>query len=94
MMHMVVAAVSKCPEFLLDKDEAKQYAEAYEEYAKHHDTPVLSEKRMSEVMLCATVMMINGPRLIAIRNRWKDEAKTRKPNVTPINTAANVSKVL
>lgn len=92
MLHMLLAGVSKCPEFVLDPDEAKQYAEAYTEYAKHHDIEMLSDKRMSEVMLIGTVIMINGPRLIAIRNRWKQEAAERKPNVTPINTAANVSK--
>ena len=90
MVHTLAATVLKTPELLLEDDECKQLSNAYVEFCKHHDVPVLSEKRMSEVQLVSAMFMIYGPRVFAMRARWKEEAAARRAkNVTPIQQRAN-----
>lgn len=77
MVHTWASVLLKTPELMLDKNEIKTLSDSYTEFSKYHEIPILTPKRMSEVTLVATVCMIYGPRLIAIRNRVKSEKKER-----------------
>lgn len=84
MVHTLASVYLKTPELALDETEAKKLSEAYSTFCLHHDIPVLSEKRMSEIQLISAAFMVYVPRMIAVRNRWKDEERVRKAkNVTP-----------
>jgi len=82
MAHQWASVLLKTPEIALSQMEAKQLSDSYSVFCKHHDVPVLSEKRMSEINLIATAFVIYGPRLVAIRNRSKRERVNSARNVT------------
>jgi hypothetical protein len=85
MLHQGAAIFLKTPELMLDEKEAKQLSDAYSEFCVHHNVPVLSDKRLSEVNMITAMMMVYAPRIIAIRNRVREEKKvTKARNVTPI----------
>jgi hypothetical protein len=82
MAHTWAAAFLKTPELQLEKEEAKQISDAYIEFCQYHDVPMLSPKRLSEINLIAALGLVYVPRVIAIRNRTKEERR-----------AANAKKV-
>ena len=83
MVHALMQA--KIPEMELAEGEAKRVSDAYIDFCVHHEIPILSEKRMSEINLISALWMVYGTRVIAIRNRMKEEAKVKKArNVTPM----------
>jgi hypothetical protein len=83
MVHTMLAA--KVPEMLLTPDEAERVSSAYIDFCEHHDIPVLSAKRMSEINLISMIFTVYGTRIVAIRSRMKEDAKVKKAkNVTPI----------
>lgn len=81
LLHTMAASVLHTPELMLSDEEAKQLSDAYVEFSRHHEVGILSEKRMSEVMLISAVCMMYGPRLMAVRMRKKEEKKDRPFNV-------------
>jgi hypothetical protein len=88
MVSTWASVLLKTPELMLDKDEVKTLSESYAAFSEYHTVPLMTPKRMSEVNLIATVLILAGPRLVAIRNRKKEEQK--RGNVTPIDNRANV----
>jgi hypothetical protein len=86
MIHTMAAVLLKTPELMLEESEIKKLSDAYETFTEYHEVPLLTPKRMSEVNLIATACMLYGPRLIAIRNRHRDE----KRQAQPIPQRANV----
>jgi hypothetical protein len=89
LAHQWAAALLKTPELLLTEEETEKFNSAYVNFCQYHEIPILSDKRMSEINLIATLCLIYGPRYVAIRNRHKQErAAKRATNVTPI-TAVN-----
>lgn len=83
MIHTLMA--SKVPEMAMTPDEAERVSSAYVNFCEHHDIPILSAKRLSEVELVSMLWMVYGTRVIAIRNRMKEDARAAKArNVTPI----------
>jgi hypothetical protein len=83
MVHTMLAA--KVPEMLLTPDEAERVSSAYIDFCEHHDIPVLSAKRMSEINLISMIFTVYGTRIVAIRSRMKEDAKVKKAkNVTPM----------
>lgn len=89
MISTWASVLLKTPELMLDKDEAKTLSESYATFSEYHTVPITTPKRVSEVNLIATVLLLAGTRLVAIRNRKKDEK--RAGNVTPINQQQSVS---
>lgn len=83
MVHALMQA--KIPEMELAEGEAKRVSDAYIDFCVHHEIPILSAKRMSEINLISALWMVYGTRVIAIRNRMKEEAKVKKArNITPM----------
>lgn len=80
-IHTLMA--TKIPEMELAEGEAKKVSNAYIEFCIHHEIPVLSAKRMSEINLIGALWMVYGTRIVAIRNRMKVE---KAKNVTPKET--------
>jgi hypothetical protein len=89
MIHTWGAVLLKTPELMLSTDESQKLSESYAQFCEHHEVPVLTEKRMSEVNLIVAVLSIYGPRLIAINNRKKNERKSG--NVTQMPTRGVVN---
>ena len=86
MAHQWASVFLKTPELELSEDEAKKLSDAYSNFCAHHDVPVLSDKRLSEINMIAALGMVYGPRLIAVRNRKKEESAAKKAkNVTPFS---------
>lgn len=86
MAHTWAAVFLKCPEIALTQDEAKRLSDSYANFCEYHDIPILSAKRMSEINMILALGMVYGPRVVAVRNRIKEEAKVKKAkNVTPIS---------
>lgn len=84
MAHQWAAVLLHTPELELEQNEAKQLSDAYAVFCQHHDIPVLSEKRMSEINLIGAALIIYGPRMVAVRNRIKQESRAKRAkNVTP-----------
>lgn len=77
MVHTLSAVLLSTPELELDDEETKKLADAYAEFCVHHEVPVLTPKRMSEIALGAVVCKLYVPRLIAVRNRKVEERKAR-----------------
>lgn len=73
MVHTWGAILLKTPELMLTETESKKLSESYAMFCEHHEVPVLTEKRMSEINLCVAVLSIYGPRLVAVKNRKKNE---------------------
>jgi hypothetical protein len=85
MAHTWAAVFLKTPELNLTEDEADKLSNAYNNFCEYHDIPILSPKRMSEINMILALGMVYGPRVVAVRNRIKEEAKVKKArNVTPI----------
>jgi len=85
MVHQWAAVFTKCPEIVLDETEAKKLNDAYATFCEYHEIPILSPKRMSEINMVAALMIVYGPRVVAIRNRIKEENKVKHAkNITPI----------
>lgn len=90
MVHTLAAALLHAPEMLLDKDETKSVADAYSKFCEYHETPGLTPKRMSEIVLIGVALKVYGTRFVAIRNR-KVAEKRETSNVTPMPQRATVS---
>lgn len=95
MAHTWASVLLKTPELALEQSEAKQLSDAYSVFCEHHEVPVISPKRMSEINMVAAICMVYGPRVIAARNRKREERKVKQAkNVTPftdfnVHTATN-----
>jgi hypothetical protein len=84
MVTTWASVLLKTPELMFEPEEVKTLADSYDTFCEYHDPlPALTPKRMSEVNLIATVLLLVGPRIVAIRNRKRDERKAT--NVTSIN---------
>jgi hypothetical protein len=90
MVHTWASVLLKTPELNLAPNEVKQLSDAYVVFSQHHTVPILTEKRMSEVNLIATALMLYGSRFVAIRNRHKEEKRIHVVNGVP--QAANVNR--
>jgi hypothetical protein len=87
MAHQWAAVLLKTPELMIDETEAQSLSDAYDVFCEHHEVPILSPKRMSEINLIAAMALVYGPRFVAVRNRTKDEKKIKHAkNVTPFAT--------
>jgi hypothetical protein len=85
MAHTWAAVFLRCPEIALEKEEAKQLSDAYSNFCEYHVIPILSPKRMSEINMICALGLVYVPRVIAVRNRIKEEAQVKKArNVMPI----------
>jgi hypothetical protein len=91
MAHTWAATLLKTPELMLDEKEAKQLSDAYEHFCQHHDVPVMSAKRLSEIQLIGALGMVYGTRFMAVRERLKHERATRRNKVVQIGVN-NVSQ--
>lgn len=96
MIHTWASVLLKTPELMLDPDEAKKLSESYATFCDHHEVPMLTAKRMSEINLIATVGMMYLPRIIAIGQRRKHTRHMRTatkvvPIVEPIGHVQTVT---
>lgn len=92
MAHQWAAVLLKTPEIMLEEKEAKSLSDAYSVFCQHHNVPVISEKRMSEINMIAALALVYGPRIIAVRNRVKEENKLKKAkNVTSFTQGFGVA---
>jgi hypothetical protein len=81
----MLAYLTSIPEFALDeeKQEHEKIARAIARVARHYDIPVLEAKTRDWLMLCKTLGIIYGSRIIAYNLRTRgDAAKTVKPAAT------------
>lgn len=88
MIHTWASVLLKTPEIALDEDELKQLSHAYDNFSEHHEVPILTPKRMSEIQLVSTLLMMYGTRFIAISNRKRAERNAQKLRVMPGQVAA------
>jgi len=80
MVHTWAAVLLKTPELMLDQSEVKQLNAAYETFSEHHEVPLISPKRLSEINLIGAMCMIYGTRFVAVSKRKKE---ARKLHVMP-----------
>lgn len=59
------------PELGISKEELKQLNDAYVEFCRYHDVPLIDPKRMSELNLIGAVVMIYGTRAWTIVRKKK-----------------------
>lgn len=88
MIHTWASVLLKTPELMLEESEVKQLSEAYNTFSEYHEVPLITPKRMSEVNLVCVALVIYGSRVVAIRNRHKQERT--KGNVTQMPNRATV----
>jgi hypothetical protein len=91
MVHTWAAVLLKTPELMLEETEVKSLSDAYSEFCQWHDVPILTPKRMSEINLIATGLLIYGTRFVAIKKRMKQAKQQRPNNVVSMPTVAQVS---
>jgi hypothetical protein len=89
MMFVTFSVMLKTPELALDPTEAKQLADTYNEFAKHHEIPVMNAKRMSELNLGGAVLTIIGPRLMGLFLKKKHNGPQRVEPIRPAQPAVN-----
>lgn len=87
MVHTWASVLLKTPELQLDASEVKQLSSAYETFTEYHEVPILTPKRMSEINLISTALIIYGTRFVAVRNRRKNE---KRDNVTQMPNRVNI----
>jgi hypothetical protein len=75
MFHTTASLMLHSPSFMLDDTEAKQLADALAEFSKHHDVPMLTQKRISEINFIGALGAIYGTRLMAMLNDKKQAKK-------------------
>lgn len=83
MVHTWASVILKTPELMLEPTEVKQLSDAYTTFSEFHEVPILTEKRVSEINLIATVCAIYGTRFVAISKRKKEQKKTGAFHVMP-----------
>ena len=85
MAHTWAAVFLKTPEIALAPEEAKQLSDAYSTFCDYHDIPILSPKRMSEINMIAALLLVYAPRVVAVRNRIREEKTVKNARkVQPI----------
>lgn len=89
MVHTWASILFKTPELMLDAEESKGLSDAYAQFCEHHDVPIMTEKRMSEINLVIAVLSLYGPRFVAFKNRKKNESQ--RPNITQMPNRAVVN---
>lgn len=72
----MLAGITSTPELEIDKSESQNLAQAIAEVTKHYDVEV-AEKTIAWSNLLMVCGMIYGTRIVAIRNRHKNEDKTK-----------------
>jgi len=75
----MLAAITQTPELVLDKDEARKLSDAAAEVARQYAV-AFDPKKVAVVNLFATAGFIYGPRIVAWRQRRKNQKATlQKP---------------
>lgn len=74
--HMMLAAITKTPEFGIETSEAEQIAKAYATLAEFYPSLKQSEKTIAWVNMFSALGMVYGTRAVAIFKRKKMEAET------------------
>lgn len=87
-LHVFAGAIFETPELVLKPDEAKLFAEATINVARHYNH-VIDPKIMAWINLGAVGMGIYGTRLFAIRARLREE-RAAKPQAVHIDTRTPV----
>jgi hypothetical protein len=90
MVHTWASVLLKTPELMLDPTEVKQLSDAYETFSQHHDVPLLTAKRMSEINLIAVACTLYGTRFVAITHRKKAQ-RNGQGNVTQMPHRVNIA---
>ena len=79
----MLAAITQTPELVLDKDEARKLSDAAAEVARQYAV-AFDSRKVAVVNLFATTGFIYGPRIVAWRQRRKNERaaqQAQKPAV-------------
>jgi hypothetical protein len=74
MVHTMLSVVLHTPELALDESEAKQLSDAYAEFSKYHEVPLVTPKRLSEINFAGALLTVYGTRAVAVFRKGK-----RKP---------------
>lgn len=83
---MMLAAITKTPEFGIETSEAEQIAKAYATLAEFYPSLRQSEKTIAWVNMFSALGMVYGTRAVAIYKRKKMEAETENiPGSFPNN---------
>lgn len=94
MVHTWASVILKTPELMLDQSEVKQLSSAYETFSEHHEVPMLTAKRMSEINLIAVALSIYGTRFVAISRRRKTESKIHAVGGMPQTAHVNHQPIM
>lgn len=89
-LHIMGAALTKTPEFIIDDEEAKILSSAILEVNAAYEIPILSPKHMAMIGLVVALGTVYAPRVIAVANRKpkKQPVVINKPNSvyqSPVN---------
>lgn len=76
--HLALAAITSTPELQLDRDEAKQLADAAAEVQSHYETRIIDPKTLAWINLGLTGAKLYGPRIVARGLRVKMEKQAKK----------------
>lgn len=83
---MMLAAITKTPEFGIETSEAEQIAKAYATLAEFYPSLKQSEKTIAWVNMFSALGMVYGTRAVAIYKRKKMEAEAENiPGSFPNN---------
>lgn len=87
-IHFGLVAVTKCPEFTLDDDDAKRLGEATAGVLAHYKVK-MTAKQEAYALLMEAAAQVYPPMIVSIYVRKKMEAEARKPpNFSTVKRAA------
>lgn len=86
-IHVGLATLTGCPEFLMEESEAAQESDAIKFWAET-EGKVVDPKTMARLNLIGTIGFIEGTRIFAILTRLRDEKKERAKQAPPVAGAA------
>lgn len=83
-IHLGLVAITKCPEFNLDNDDAKKLGEATAQVLSYYKVK-MTAKQEAYALLFEAAAQVYPPMIVSIYLRKKMEAETRKPATTAPN---------
>lgn len=82
-VHAMGAMILSTPELALEQSEAKSLANAISQVSSFYSYGIISPKTMAWINLAMVTGGLYGTRIVAIRNRVKEESKQKKQTPKP-----------
>jgi hypothetical protein len=82
LLHSFLPTLFNSQIWVITEEENKRISEAYSNFCMYHEVPLLTPKRMSELVLVSTAAMVYGTRVVATVNE-KREKKAKQHSHVP-----------